>query len=212
MPGSSPRRRGFGLAGGTSPGMRSSWSNCSLKQQRIQRSRERVPPYAPISHFFMKLFLAAPASGLPSEPTALGAHASALHFFMNDVFAAPASALPSLPTALLSQVSSARAEPAAKVARIAARKIRFIMCLPEPEWRADWRLESWRNQAGSAGLVDFATGAVSGTTADASDEHRDLNRDQAPHVLAVPGRFAQPPHGKDQTSRQHLGCVRNPRR
>src|SRR5262249_48084205 len=50
-----------------------------------------------------------------------------LHFFMNEVLAAPASGLPSLPTALLSQVSSAKAEPAAKVATTAARKIRFII-------------------------------------------------------------------------------------
>ena len=58
---------------------------------------------APTSHFFMKLFLAAPASFLPSALTALVAQASAMHFFMNEVFAAPASALPSLPIALLSQ-------------------------------------------------------------------------------------------------------------
>ncbi len=88
---------------------------------------KEAAPYAPTSHFFMKLFLAAPASGLPSEPTALGAQASSLHFFMNEVLAAPASGLPSLPTALLSQVSWANAEPAAKVATIAARKIRYIM-------------------------------------------------------------------------------------
>ena len=54
----------------------------------------------------MKLFLAAPASFLPSEPTALVSQASWLHFFMNEVFAAPASALPSLPTALASQEAS----------------------------------------------------------------------------------------------------------
>ena len=62
----------------------------------------------------MKLFLAAPASGLPSALTALGVQASCLHFFRNEVLAAPASALPSLPTALLSQVSSARADPRQK--------------------------------------------------------------------------------------------------
>src|SRR5690349_5393911 len=129
---------------GTSPGMTSSWSSCSLNEQQIRRG------YAPISHFFMKLFLAAPASGLPSEPTAFGAQASSLHFFMNEVLAAPASALPSLPTALLSQVSSASAAPAAKVATIAARKIRFIMGVSLGQnYRADWSRESWRNQAGS---------------------------------------------------------------
>src|SRR5258708_36467395 len=84
---------------------------------------------APCSHFFMKLVLAAPASGLPSWLTALVAEESAMHFFMNDVFAAPASALPSLPTALVSQESSANAEPAANVASTATRNIRFIMGL-----------------------------------------------------------------------------------
>src|ERR1700739_1774161 len=80
----------------------------------------------------MKLFLAAPASFLPSEPTALVSQASWLHFFMNEVFAAPASALPSLPTALASQdASCAKAEPAAKVAMTAAKIIRFMGCLPK---------------------------------------------------------------------------------
>src|ERR1700760_3997340 len=80
----------------------------------------------------MKLFLAAPASFLPSEPTALVSQESWLHFFMNEVFAAPASALPSLPTALASQLAScAKAEPAAKVAMMAAKKIRFMGCLPK---------------------------------------------------------------------------------
>src|SRR5215469_6303643 len=75
----------------------------------------------------MKLVLAAPASFLPSEPTALVSQASWLHFFMNEVFAAPASGLPSLPTALASQDASwAKAEPAAKVARMATRNIRFM--------------------------------------------------------------------------------------
>src|SRR5262249_51796776 len=79
----------------------------------------------------MKLVLAAPASFLPSEPTALVSQASWLHFFMNEVFAAPASGLPSLPTALASQVASwAKAEPAAKVAMTAAKIIRFMGVSP----------------------------------------------------------------------------------
>src|ERR1700719_546309 len=86
--------------------------------------------YAPFSHFFMKLVLAAPASGLPSEPTALVAQESAMHFFMNEVFAAPASGLPSLPMALVSQESCANAEPAAKVAIMAAKKMRFMFFSP----------------------------------------------------------------------------------
>src|SRR4051794_20293196 len=116
---------------GTSPGMTSLWNRCSLNEHQSRSGQ------APTSHFFIKLFLAAPASGLPSALTALGAQASSLHFFMNEVFAAPARGLPSLPTALLVQVSSARAEPAAKVATIVTRKIRFSMSvLPGPKfWR-----------------------------------------------------------------------------
>src|ERR1700726_3620114 len=68
----------------------------------------------------MKLFFAAPESGLPSALTALAAQVSAIHFFMKEVFAAPASGLPSLPTALLSQVSCAKAAPPANVTTSAA--------------------------------------------------------------------------------------------
>src|SRR5690242_11396128 len=79
----------------------------------------------------MKLDLAAPASFLPSEPTALASQASWLHFFMNAVFAAPASGLPSLPIALASQDASwAKADPAANVARTATRKIFFMRLSP----------------------------------------------------------------------------------
>src|ERR1700727_1303011 len=61
----------------------------------------------------MKEFLAAPASGLPSELTALVAQLSAMHFFMNEFLAAPASGLPFLLTALVSQLSCAHAAPPA---------------------------------------------------------------------------------------------------
>src|ERR1700760_3571189 len=91
------------------------------------RTTRREKAYAPFSHLAMKLFLAAPESGLPSALTALGAQASAAHFFMYEVLAAPASGLPSLPTALLSQVSCAIADPAAKVAIIAARNTVLII-------------------------------------------------------------------------------------
>ena len=50
-----------------------------------------------------------------------------MHFFMNEVLAAPASGLPSLPTALLSQLSCATAEPIANALTMAANKIRFII-------------------------------------------------------------------------------------
>ena len=68
----------------------------------------------------MKLFFAAPDSGLPSALIALLAQESAMHFFIKDVFAAPARALPSLPTALLSHDSCAKAAPPANVAINAA--------------------------------------------------------------------------------------------
>src|SRR5262249_23800368 len=55
----------------------------------------------------MKLFLAAPLSGLPSDPIALGSQASRLHFAMKLVLAAPASGLPSFDTALLWHVPGA---------------------------------------------------------------------------------------------------------
>src|SRR3954453_23260396 len=78
----------------------------------------------------MKLLLAAPASFLPSEPTALAVQLSIMHFFMKLVLAAPASGLPSLPMAFVSQESSANAEPAAKVARTATRKSFFMAWSP----------------------------------------------------------------------------------
>jgi len=68
----------------------------------------------------MKLLFAAPLSGLPSDPTALGAHASRLHFTRKLFFAAPTSGLPFLPTALPAQVSCAAAEPIAKAVISAA--------------------------------------------------------------------------------------------
>src|ERR1700753_241234 len=79
----------------------------------------------------MNEFLAAPASGLPSELIALAEQESAMHFFMNEVVAAPASGFPSLLIALLSQLSSAIAEPTAKVASTAAQstfRIMFLSC------------------------------------------------------------------------------------
>jgi hypothetical protein len=41
--------------------------------------------YASFSHFFRKLFLAAPFSGLPLLSTALGSHASFLHFWTSGI-------------------------------------------------------------------------------------------------------------------------------
>src|SRR5690349_11672708 len=80
--------------------------------------------HVPASHFFMKLAFAAPASFLPSLPTALVSQ----HFFIELAFAAPARALPSLPTALAAQAapSCARAGPTANNESVAARAIHFI--------------------------------------------------------------------------------------
>jgi hypothetical protein len=122
---------------GTSPGLTSSAGALAAERRFI---REGLV-YAPFSHFFMKLFFAAPASGLPSELTALVAHVSAMHFFMNEVFAAPARALPSLLTALVSQDSCATAEPSANAVIIAAKKIRFIICFSlsqDSHWIGPW--------------------------------------------------------------------------
>src|SRR5262249_37645875 len=89
--------------------------------------RDVVPTtQASLSHFFMKLFLAAPESFLPSELTAFGAHASRLHFFRKLLRAAPASGLPFLPTALLAHVSCAMAGPIPTAAIIPAKTIRFV--------------------------------------------------------------------------------------
>src|SRR5450756_2974963 len=81
--------------------------------------------YASFSHFVMKLFFAAPESGLPSLLTALPSHASILHLFTKLFFAAPDNALPSLLTAMLSQ-RDAMAELTAKDEITRARNIRFI--------------------------------------------------------------------------------------
>jgi hypothetical protein len=53
----------------------------------------------------MKLLFAAPLSGLPSDPIALGAQASRLHFVRKLFFILSENGLPLLATALLSQVS-----------------------------------------------------------------------------------------------------------
>src|SRR5947209_17602033 len=61
----------------------------------------------------MKLFFAAPLSGLPSDPIALGAPVSRVHFAIKAVRAAPARSRPSFLIALLSHVpgACAAAEP-----------------------------------------------------------------------------------------------------
>jgi hypothetical protein len=75
---------------------------------------------ASFSHFLMKLFLAAPASGLPFLSMALAAQAGAAaalvsfsHFLMELALAAPARGLPFLSMALASQVAPAAGAAAA---------------------------------------------------------------------------------------------------
>src|SRR4029077_5463218 len=100
----------------------------SRRFERVDR-RSFVPGrlrQAAFLHFAMKLFLAAPCSGLPSLLTALLSQASLLPLFMKLVLAAPWSAFPSLPIAWLSQ-DCAIAVPAAKEAINAARIMRFII-------------------------------------------------------------------------------------
>ena len=75
----------------------------------------------------MKLLFAAPLSGFPSDPIALGVQASRLHFVMKLFFAAPTSGLPFLPTALLAHVSCATAEPIANTIARSAYIKGFIL-------------------------------------------------------------------------------------
>src|ERR1700737_1893913 len=75
----------------------------------------------------MKLLFAAPLSGLPSDPIALGAQASRLHFVIKLFFAAPTSGFPFLPTALLAHVSCATAEPIANAIARSAYIKGFIL-------------------------------------------------------------------------------------
>jgi hypothetical protein len=82
----------------------------------------------------MKLFFAAPLSGLPSDPTALGAQASRLHFARKLFFAAPARGLPSCPTALLSHVPCAAAEPIANAVTKAASINRLMLFALRFDW------------------------------------------------------------------------------
>src|SRR6516225_5984040 len=79
----------------------------------------------------MKLFFAAPLSRLPSDPTALGAHASRLHLARKEVRAAPASSRPFFPIALLSHVpgACAAAEPKANAVNKTASISRVIFAL-----------------------------------------------------------------------------------
>src|SRR5450759_3163393 len=102
-------------------------SDTTVSQSRFKRCSDSFfrDGYASFSHFVIKLFFAAPESGLPSLLTALPSHASFLHLFTKLFFAAPASGLPSLLIALLSQVACAIAEPAAKAKIKAARIVRF---------------------------------------------------------------------------------------
>jgi hypothetical protein len=77
----------------------------------------------------MKLFFAAPLSGLPSDPIAFGAQVSRLHFARKAVRAAPATSRPSFPIALLSHVpgACAAAEPIANAVNKTASMSRVML-------------------------------------------------------------------------------------
>src|SRR5262249_32294361 len=90
------------------------WARCarsSAPHRSVFVSRANLSCSASVWHLAMKLLFAAPLSGFPFDPTALGVQASRLHLAKKLVFAAPASGLPSLPTALLLQLSCASAVP-----------------------------------------------------------------------------------------------------
>ena len=80
-------------------------------------------------HFAMKLVFAAPLSGLPFDPIALGSHISRLHLARKAVRAAPSSSRPSFPIALFAHVpgACAPAEPIAKTVSKTARANRVIV-------------------------------------------------------------------------------------
>ena len=73
-------------------------------------SHETTHYQASLSHFCMKLFLAAPESFLPSALTAFGSHASRLHFFRKLLRAAPAKGLPFLSIACARFLRQCRAD------------------------------------------------------------------------------------------------------
>src|SRR5215472_10349179 len=114
----------------------------------------------------MKLFFAAPLSGLPSDPTALGAQASRLHLIRKAVRAAPASSRPSFPIALPAHVpgACADAEPIANAVNKTASMSRVISALlPSAHspssllWeRDDWLIPS-RWVADSLGIPESIT-------------------------------------------------------
>src|SRR3974390_379154 len=98
----------------------------------------------------MKLFLAAPASGLPSLLMGLPSQASCLHFLTKLVFAAPESGLPSLLRALDSH-DWAIAVPTANDVMRAARIMRFMVSsrrchLKHNQRRLEhnWEIRRWR--------------------------------------------------------------------
>jgi hypothetical protein len=118
-------------------------------------------------HFAMKLFLAAPLSGLPSDPIALGSQASRLHFATKLVLAAPASGLPSFDTALLSHVPGAGVPCAA--AELIADAISKIASIN----RVIVFLHRWEREARAADHdPPYRTGAFGAGTSARDTPHR----------------------------------------
>src|SRR4051794_5740230 len=94
----------------------------------------RTEGYAPRSQLFIKLFLAAPDSGLPSLLIALGSQASRLHLFTKEVLAAPRKSLAAAwashwPLAA-GAAPWAKAPPRAKAVKAIARTMDFMLRFP----------------------------------------------------------------------------------
>ena len=78
-----------------------------------------------------------------------------MHFFMNEVFAAPASALPSFPTALVSQDFLRKCRADRKAGNYRSEKYPFHLFLPKTLKQCpDWISESSWDQVPNPDFVD----------------------------------------------------------
>src|SRR5499433_2486652 len=147
----------------------------------------------------MKLFFAAPLSGLPSDPTALGAQASRLHFARKAVRAAPASSRPSFPIALPAHVpgACADAEPIANAANKTASMSRVISALlPSAHspssllWERDDWLSCHDRSIGNASVkgaaLDRIVVVARSQLRRLTDENRDVARAVAIEIFHAP--------------------------
>src|SRR5215831_18645993 len=147
----------------------------------------------------MKLFFAAPLSGLPSDPTALGAQASRLHLIRKAVRAAPASSRPSFPIALPAHVpgACADAEPIANAVNKTASMSRVISALlPSAHspssllWERDDWLSCHDRSIGNASVkgaaLDRIVVVARSQLRRLTDENRDVARAVAIEIFHAP--------------------------